>query len=173
MSSHTGYKLLRLRARENSRRRPGNATLEKRGPEAEGETSISEADGSRSQAKTTGGTFEDPVRFSAVTKERAVYMYQIDFLCLSPPVASRFSRCRLRGTQRARAYTTAQLWPPAGLRGTCSQRPESRNLAISRAGIHSGLLEPSRPMGTPQQTLRVMLHTSHQACSTTSTGHVV
>ena len=40
-----------------------------------------------------------------------------------------FSRSRVRGTQGVRLYTTAQVWVPGGLRGACSGRPESRNLA--------------------------------------------
>ena len=32
----------------------------------------------------------------------------------------RFSRCRLRGTQGARVYTTAQVWVPAGICGARS-----------------------------------------------------
>ena len=42
------------------------------------------------------------------------------------------SRCRPRGHAGARVYTTAQVWVPAGLRGACSGRSQSRNLASNR-----------------------------------------
>ena len=45
------------------------------------------------------------------------------------PAAGRFSRSRLRGTQGGRLYTTVQVWIQAGLRGACSGRSKSRNLA--------------------------------------------
>ena len=48
--------------------------------------------------------------------------------CSSAPVGH-FSRSRLRGTQGARLYTTAQDWIPCGLRGACSERSKKRNLA--------------------------------------------
>ena len=66
-----------------------------------------------------------------------------EYVYFSPPVASLFSRSRLRLTQGARVYTTAQLWAPAGLRGTCSQRSESRNMASNRG-------EASRPARAKQ-----------------------
>ena len=40
-----------------------------------------------------------------------------------------FWRSRMRGTQRARRYTTARVWVSAGLRGACSRRSKSRYLA--------------------------------------------
>ena len=63
--------------------------------------------------------------------------YKIDFFTEYKtflPVAGLFSCSRLRGTQGARLYTTAQEWVPAGLRGACSGRSKSRNLA-SNPGI--------------------------------------
>ena len=45
------------------------------------------------------------------------------------PAAGLFSCSRLRGTQGTRLYTTVQVWVPAGLRGACSGRSKSRNLA--------------------------------------------
>ena len=41
---------------------------------------------------------------------------------LSPAPVGPFSRSRVRRTQRARLYTTAQVWVPGGLRGACSGR---------------------------------------------------
>ena len=52
---------------------------------------------------------------------------------LFPPRA--FSRALwLRGTQGGRLYTTVQVFVPAGLRGACSGRSKSRDLA-SNHGI--------------------------------------
>ena len=53
-------------------------------------------------------------------------------ILFSPPVAGLFSRSRPWGTQRARVCASAQVWVPAELRGTCSGRSKSRNLADNR-----------------------------------------
>ena len=47
----------------------------------------------------------------------------------SPVPVRLFSRSRLRGTQWAHLYTTAQVWVPGGLRRACSGRSKSRSLA--------------------------------------------
>ena len=54
------------------------------------------------------------------------------FKRFSPAPVGRFSRSRLRDTQGARLYTMAQVWIPGGLRGACSGRSKSRNLASNR-----------------------------------------
>ena len=60
----------------------------------------------------------------------------MDFFCgiqnFSLTAEGLFSRSRLRGTQGARLYTTAQVWVPAGFRGACSGRSKPRNLASNR-----------------------------------------
>ena len=68
----------------------------------------------------------------------------------------RFSRCRLRGTQGARVYTTAQVWGPAGLRGARSGRSKSRDPA-SNQGIAFRLAESRRTLETPQRNVFVLL----------------
>ena len=60
-----------------------------------------------------------------------------------------FLRSRLRGTQGTRLYTTALVWVPGGLRGACSGRSKSRNLASKPRGRFSAGLEPSKAMETP------------------------
>ena len=64
----------------------------------------------------------------------------MDFFCgiqnFSLTAEGLFSRSRLRGTQGARLYTTAQVWVPDGLRDACSGRSKSQNLA-SNHGITS------------------------------------
>ena len=46
--------------------------------------------------------------------------------------AGRGSFLALSAAGRARVYTTAQVWVPAGPRGACSGRSKSRNLASNR-----------------------------------------
>ena len=59
--------------------------------------------------------------------------YQIEFfpgiLHFSRPAAGLPSHSRLRGTQGARVYTTAQMRAPAEVRGACSGPPKPRPLA--------------------------------------------
>ena len=61
-----------------------------------------------------------------------MYTYRMDLLftlaTISLPAMGLFSRSWLRGAQEARAYTTVQVWVPAGLRGACSVRSKSRDL---------------------------------------------
>ena len=56
------------------------------------------------------------------------------FARCSPAPVGRFSRSRLRGTQGARLYSLS----PGGLRGVCSARSKSRNLASSRGVAFRG-----------------------------------
>ena len=49
----------------------------------------------------------------------------------SLPAADLFSYSRLRGTQRARPNTTAQVWALAEVRGTCSGDSKSRKMATN------------------------------------------
>ena len=62
--------------------------------------------------------------------------YQMHFFCgiqnFYVPPAGLFSRSRVRGTQGACLYTTAQVWILAVLRGACSGRSKPRNLASNR-----------------------------------------
>ena len=51
------------------------------------------------------------------------------FSRFSPAPVGLFSRSRLRDTEGARLYTTAQVWVPGGLRDACCGRSKSRNLA--------------------------------------------
>ena len=50
----------------------------------------------------------------------------------SLPGTGLVSRSRLRGTKGPHLYTTVQVLIPAGLRGACSGRSKSRNLASNR-----------------------------------------
>ena len=50
----------------------------------------------------------------------------------SPAPVGLFSRFWLRGTREAHRYITTHVWIPAELRGTCSGRSNSRNLASKR-----------------------------------------
>ena len=83
-------------------------------------------------------------------------MYETDFFCgtqnFSLPAAGLFSRSRLRGTQGVRPYTTAQVWVPTGLRGACSGRSKSRNLA-SNAGLLSDQPETNQAHANPQAAI--------------------
>lgn len=58
-------------------------------------------------------------RLNLPTDKYVCLAYQIYFLPeyfhFSTPAAGIFSPSRLRGTQGARVYTTAQVWVPAGL----------------------------------------------------------
>ena len=63
----------------------------------------------------------------------------------------RLSRSRLRGTKGTNLYTTAQVWVPGGLRGACSGRSKTRNLA-SITGLLSAELEPSNAMKNPHMS---------------------
>ena len=81
-----------------------------------------------------------------------ITMYTWDFLLIvmfcSPSSESLCSRSRLRGTQRTRLNTRAQVRTPAEVRGTCSRRSKSRNLA-SNHGIH---FRPVRASQVPCKT---------------------
>ena len=81
-------------------------------------------------------------RQPAATKPPSITMYQcvlvlhlLAFL-RHPWVFSRALGC---GARRGAAwYTTAQVWVPGGLRGACSGRSKSRNLASSRGVAFRG-----------------------------------
>ena len=60
------------------------------------------------------------------------------FAQFSPAAVGIFSRSRLRDTQGDRVNTTVQVWVPGGLRGACSGRPKSRNLASNREVVFRG-----------------------------------
>ena len=81
-------------------------------------------------------------------------MYQMHFSCtletVSLAAAGRFSRSRLRGTQGASGYTTAQVWVAARLRGARPGRFKSRDLAS-----HHG-----RPMESPKTPFVFQFFTS-------------
>ena len=72
----------------------------------------------------------------------------LPFARFSPAPASLFSRSRLRGTQGARVYSTAQVWAPTGLSGAFSGRSKSRNLA-SNHGIGFRPARASQDNGNP------------------------
>ena len=68
------------------------------------------------------------------------YMYENHFygaqnICF--PAAGLLSRSRLRGTQGARLYTMVQMCVPDGVRGRCSGRLKSRNLASNQYDSHN------------------------------------
>ena len=60
------------------------------------------------------------------------------FRRFSPAPVDLFSRSRLRGMQGARLYTAAQVWVPGGVRGACSGRSKSRNLASNHGVAFRG-----------------------------------
>ena len=104
-----------------------------------------EANGFRSEAETIGETSRLPAvaqasRRTLCTYYHAyihIYIFFLFFsgvLFFSIPTARLCSRSRPRGTQGVRLYTTVQVWVPGGLRGACSGRSKSRNLA-SNHGI--------------------------------------
>ena len=77
----------------------------------------------------------------------------MDICTLFSGARGSFSRSRLRGTQGTRLYTTTQVWVPAGLRGACSGRSKSRNLASDRGiAFRPATVEPTRPMQTPKMS---------------------
>ena len=67
------------------------------------------------------------------------FYFIFTFARFSPAPVGLFSRSRLRGTQRARLYTTAQFWVPSGLRRAYSGRSKSRNLASSHGVAFRGV----------------------------------
>ena len=100
-----------------------------------------------------------------------MFLYQMHFVCKyacpARPAAGRFSLFRLRGTQAARVYTTAQVSVPAELRGVRSGRAKSRHLA-SNHGIAIRLAEPRRTMEIPQCSIFALLLLYHAVCITPS-----
>ena len=88
------------------------------------------------------------------------YMHQrhlyCTFACTSPPAAGLFSRFLLGRTQEPRPYTAVHFWAPAGLRGACSGRPKSRELAVFQ-GIAFRLAEPRRTLENPQKKCQPFL----------------
>ena len=67
-----------------------------------------------------------------------------------PSATGFFRRFRLRDTQELRPNTTAaHVWVPAELRGACSGRPTSCELALFK-GIAFRPAGPSRTMETPK-----------------------
>ena len=54
------------------------------------------------------------------------------FACTSPPSAGLSSRFLLRSMHKPRPYTVTHVWAPAELRGTCSGRSKSSELALFR-----------------------------------------
>ena len=70
------------------------------------------------------------------------------FARFSPAPVDLFSRSRLQSTHGARLCTTAQVWVQGRLRGACSGRSKSRNLA-SNHGVALRGPEPSKTMENP------------------------
>ena len=77
--------------------------------------------------------------------------FQKTFTRFSPAPVGLASRSRLRGTQGARLYTTAQVSVPGGLRGACSGTSNSRNLAVV-TGLLSEELDPSKTTEKPNDS---------------------
>ena len=72
------------------------------------------------------------------------------FARFSPAPVGLFSRFWLRGTREALRYTTAHVWIPAGLRGTCSGRSKSIKLASNRGITFRPARANHAHMQTPQ-----------------------
>lgn len=89
------------------------------------------------------------------------------FLHIGKLISSRGSNFALSaaGHVEVCVYTTAHFWPPAGLRGACSRRPKSRELALFQR-ITVRRAEPSRAMKTPQFQTFVLLSLLYQICIT-------
>ena len=77
----------------------------------------------------------------------------------SLPTTGRFSCSRLRGTQGARVYPTAQVLVPVGLRGARSGRSKSRHLASNR-GIAFRRTRANQAHGNPQHAIYVIIFPS-------------
>ena len=60
----------------------------------------------------------------------------------------------MRGMQGTRLYTTLQVWVPGGLRGACSGRSKSRNLA-SHHGIAFRRARADQANGNPPNAFRL------------------
>ena len=91
--------------------------------------------------------------------EHTSILFLSTFARFSPASLGLFSRFRLRGTQGARLYTTAQLWGPAGFRGACSGRSKSRILASNRR-IAFRPARADQVHANPQKTLYFHFFTS-------------
>ena len=74
-------------------------------------------------------------------------------------VAGLFSRSRLRGMQGTRPHATVQVWVPAGLRGACSGRSKSRNLA-SNDGIALRPARANQARANPHNVIFFVFHIS-------------
>ena len=74
-----------------------------------------------------------------------------------------FSRSRQRGSQRARLYTTVQVWAPAGPRGACFGRSNSRNLA-SNHGVAFRPARANQAYANPNFFFFFILHFSLCCC---------
>ena len=87
----------------------------------------------------------------------------------SPAPVGRSSRSRLRRTQGACVYATAQVSIAGGLRGACSGRSKSQNL-VSNHGIAFGGGRPERGNGknTCQPLLQPFLAASNTSTTTAS-----
>ena len=70
------------------------------------------------------------------------------FTCPARRAVGRFSRTRLQGTQGTRVYTAAQVWVPAGLRGTRSGRSTWHDL-VDTHGIAFRRDTVNQARGTP------------------------
>ena len=109
----------------------------------------------RAREKTRGRNTKGG-RCAKETAHVTIKMYKMVFCSgkqnFSLPDAGLFSRCRLRGTQGGRLYTTAQVWIQAGLRGACSGRSKSRNLG-SNHGVAFRGARAERDNGKPTYQL--------------------
>ena len=65
-------------------------------------------------------------------------LWLFTFARFFPALVGIFSRSRPRGTQGGRLYSTGQVWVPGGLRGACSGRSKSRNMAINHGVAFRG-----------------------------------
>ena len=68
------------------------------------------------------------------------------------------------GGDEAPVHITAEVWVLAGLRGPCSGRPKSRNLASNQGEVFRQA-RAKQVHGNPtkfDKSLRVLLYTSHE-----------
>ena len=104
-------------------------------------------------------------------------MYEMRFLGgivnLFLPGVGLFSRCRLRGTQGGRVYTTVQVRGPVGVRGACSGRSKLREMALFHGIIFRDTKLPNT-MESPQFqpfALLLLCHTIPSPLKLSTLGH--
>ena len=99
-----------------------------------------------------------------------ITMYQCVFFSVfarfSPAPVGLFLRTRLRGTQGAHLYTTAQVWVPGGLRGACSRHSKSPNPASNHGVVRGARVEQDNGNTTCQLFCSTAIKALHLVAAT-------